>query len=77
MPGRWRTGPSRSPARERSPAGWPGALRELGAVVVEAPAIRIAPIDGPAPELAGYDLVCLTSPNGVSLLFERLRGGRP
>ena len=48
-------------------------LRELGAIVVEAPAIRIAPIDGPAPELAGYDLVCLTSPNGVSLLFERLR----
>ena len=24
VPGRWRTGPSRSPARERSPAGWPG-----------------------------------------------------
>jgi uroporphyrinogen III methyltransferase / synthase len=48
-------------------------LRELGAVVVEAPAIRIAPLDGPAPELSVYDLVCLTSPNGVSLLFERLR----
>ena len=48
-------------------------LRALGAVVVEAPAIRIAPIDGPAPDLSVYDLVCLTSPNGVSLLFERLR----
>jgi uroporphyrinogen III methyltransferase / synthase len=48
-------------------------LRALGAVVVEAPAIRIAPIDGPAPDLAGYDLICLTSPNGVRLLFERLR----
>jgi uroporphyrinogen III methyltransferase/synthase len=24
------------------------------------------------PELAGYDLVCLTSPNGVHLMFERL-----
>jgi uroporphyrinogen III methyltransferase/synthase len=48
-------------------------LRALGAVVVEAPAIRIAAIDGPAPDLAGYDLICLTSPNGVRLLFERLR----
>jgi uroporphyrinogen III methyltransferase/synthase len=48
------------------------ALRSLGAAVVEAPAIRIGPIDGPAPELERYDLVCLTSPNGVRLLFERL-----
>jgi uroporphyrinogen III methyltransferase / synthase len=48
-------------------------LRELGATVVEAPAIRIAPLAGPAPDLDGYDLVCLTSPNGVRLLFERLR----
>ena len=48
------------------------ALRSLGAAVVEAPAIRIVPIDGPAPELERYDLVCLTSPNGVRLLFERL-----
>jgi uroporphyrinogen III methyltransferase/synthase len=47
-------------------------LRELGAAVVEAPAIRIVPIDGPAPDLAEYDLVCLTSANAVELLFERL-----
>ena len=47
-------------------------LRELGADVVEAPAIRIAPLDGPAPEMSRYDLVCLTSPNGVHLLFKRL-----
>jgi uroporphyrinogen III methyltransferase/synthase len=47
-------------------------LRSLGATVVEAPAIRIAPIDGSAPELERYDLVCLTSPNGVRLLFQRL-----
>jgi uroporphyrinogen III methyltransferase/synthase len=40
--------------------------------VIEAPAIRIAPIAGPAPQLEDYDLVCLTSPNAVSLLFERL-----
>jgi uroporphyrinogen III methyltransferase / synthase len=48
-------------------------LQALGAVVVEAPAIRIAPIAGPAPDLTGYDLVVLTSPNGVRLLFDRLR----
>ena len=59
-------------ARAQS-SGLAGRLRELGAVVVEAPAIRIAPIDGPAPDLARYDLVCLTSPNGVRLLFDRLR----
>jgi uroporphyrinogen III methyltransferase/synthase len=59
-------------ARAQS-SGLAQRLRELGAAVVEAPAIRIAPIDGPAPELSGYDLVCLTSPNGVRLLFDRLR----
>jgi uroporphyrinogen III methyltransferase / synthase len=49
-----------------------GRLRALGAAVVEAPAIRIVPRDGPAPDLSRYDLVCLTSPNGVRLLFDRL-----
>jgi uroporphyrinogen III methyltransferase/synthase len=47
-------------------------LRGLGAEVVEAPAIRIAALDGPAPDLSRYDLLCVTSPNGVRLLFERL-----
>ena len=47
-------------------------LRALGAAVVEAPAIRILPIDGPAPALDDYDLLCVTSPNGAHLLFERL-----
>lgn len=47
-------------------------LRALGAEVIEAPAIRINPLDGPAPDLADYELVCLTSANGVELLFERL-----
>ena len=51
-------------ARAQS-SGLARRLRELGAVVVEAPAIRIASLDGPAPDLSGYDLVCLTSPNGV------------
>jgi uroporphyrinogen III methyltransferase / synthase len=49
-------------------------LRALGAEVVEAPAIRIVALDGPALSLAGYDLICLTSPNGVRLLFDRLFG---
>jgi uroporphyrinogen III methyltransferase/synthase len=48
-------------------------LRALGAEVVEAPAIRIRPLAGQAPDLSGYDLVCVTSPNGATLLFERLR----
>jgi uroporphyrinogen III methyltransferase/synthase len=47
-------------------------LRSLGAEVVEAPAIRIEPLPGPAPDPARYDLICLTSPNGARLLFERL-----
>jgi uroporphyrinogen III methyltransferase/synthase len=47
-------------------------LRGLGAGVVEAPAIRIVPLGGPAPDPKRYDLICLTSPNGVRLLFERL-----
>jgi uroporphyrinogen III methyltransferase/synthase len=47
-------------------------LRALGAQAIEAPAIRIAALDGPAPALGDYDLVCLTSPNGVEALFARL-----
>ena len=54
-------------------SGLAARLRSLGASVVEAPAIRIVPLDGPPPEVSKYDLVCVTSPNGVHLLFERLR----
>jgi uroporphyrinogen III methyltransferase / synthase len=77
-------------------------LRELGAEVVQAPAIRIRPLLDAAPRpfrlddpqlgagapasaresgaampfaFASYDLVCLTSPNGVACLFERLASG--
>ena len=58
-------------------SGLASRLRALGAAVIEAPAIRIQALDGPAPDLARYDLVCLTSPNGVRFLFERLhRAGR-
>jgi uroporphyrinogen III methyltransferase/synthase len=51
-------------------------LRGLGAAVVEAPAIRIAPLDTPLPPLRVYDLVCVTSPNGAELLLDRLRDAR-
>jgi len=53
-------------------SGLASRLRELGAEVIEAPAIRIVALPGDAPDLAGYDLVCFTSPNGVALLFDRL-----
>jgi uroporphyrinogen III methyltransferase/synthase len=62
-------------ARAQS-SGLARRLRELGAEVVESPAIKIVPIDGPAPEIERYDLICLTSPNGVELLFERLAHAR-
>jgi uroporphyrinogen III methyltransferase/synthase len=51
-------------------------LRTLGAAVVEAPAIRISPLDTRLPPLGGYDLVCVTSPNGADLLLDRLRDAR-
>jgi uroporphyrinogen III methyltransferase / synthase len=57
-------------------------LRELGAEVVQAPVIRIRPLPGDATaplDLSPYDLICLTSPNGVECLFARLAesGRRP
>jgi uroporphyrinogen III methyltransferase/synthase len=51
-------------------------LRELGADVVEAPAIRIEPREDALPDPRGYDLVCVTSPNGAELLMDRLRDAR-
>ena len=47
-------------------------LRALGARVIEAPAIRIVPRADELPPLERFDLVCLTSANGVELLFDRL-----
>ena len=45
------------------------ALTELGAAVVEAPAIRIETIDHPPFDPAGFDIICLTSANGVEQLL--------
>jgi uroporphyrinogen III methyltransferase/synthase len=49
-------------------------LRELGAAVVETPAIRIEPRAFEAPDLGRYSLICFTSPNGVRILFDGLPG---
>ena len=51
-------------------------LRALGASVVEAPAIRIEPLEATLPDLAGYDLLCVTSPNGARRLLECCRDAR-
>jgi uroporphyrinogen III methyltransferase / synthase len=59
-------------------SGLAARLRELGAEVVETPAIRIQPLPlegallDAVSRLRDYALVCLTSPNGVRLLFEAL-----
>ena len=51
-------------------------LGELGAEVVEAPAIRTRPLEVELPDLAAFDLLCVTSPNGAQELFTRLRDAR-
>jgi uroporphyrinogen III methyltransferase / synthase len=56
-------------------SGLSRSLRELGARVIEAPAIRTRPLDGPALDPTPYDLICFTSANGVEGLFARLRAG--
>jgi uroporphyrinogen III methyltransferase/synthase len=59
-------------------SGFAATLRGLGAEVVELPAIRIEPridteeVRKAAGALGIYELVCLTSPNGVRLLFEAM-----
>ena len=50
-------------------------LEELGARVVQAPVIRMRALPGPPLDPSPYDLICLTSPNGVGGLFERLAAG--
>jgi uroporphyrinogen III methyltransferase / synthase len=50
-------------------------LETLGASVVQAPLIRVRPLKGPPLDPAPYDLICVTSPNGVNGLFQRLSAG--
>jgi uroporphyrinogen III methyltransferase/synthase len=51
-------------------------LQALGARVVLAPAIRTEPLDAALPDLAGFDLLCLTSPTGAARLLELVRDAR-
>jgi uroporphyrinogen III methyltransferase/synthase len=63
--------------RARAQAGGLAAkLRALGAAVVEAPAIRIEPLSVDLPDPRDYDLLVLTSPNGVDELFRHVRDAR-
>jgi uroporphyrinogen III methyltransferase/synthase len=50
-------------------------LQALGAQVLQAPVIRIQPLPGPPLDPSPYDLICVSSPNGVEGLFERLAAG--
>jgi uroporphyrinogen III methyltransferase/synthase len=50
-------------------------LRDLGAEVVQAPAIEVRPLAGPPLDPSPYDLICVTSANGVEQLFARLAAG--
>jgi uroporphyrinogen III methyltransferase/synthase len=64
-------------------SGLAARLSELGAEVVETPAIEIdrRPVDGELREaidrIEEYALVCVTSPNGVRLLFDALATANP
>jgi uroporphyrinogen III methyltransferase / synthase len=59
-------------------SGLAATLRELGAEVVELPAIRIEPridtdeVRRAVERIGEYALICVTSPNGAHLLFEAL-----
>ncbi|HSS05244.1 MAG TPA: uroporphyrinogen-III C-methyltransferase [Solirubrobacterales bacterium] len=64
-------------ARAQS-SGLTATLRALGAEVVELPAIRIEPriesdeVRRAVERIGEYELICLTSPNGVLLLFKAM-----
>jgi uroporphyrinogen III methyltransferase/synthase len=51
-------------------------LRDLGAEVVEAPAIRTVSLDASLPALDAYDLLVVSSPNGARELFARIPDAR-
>ena len=59
-------------------SGLAALLRNLGAETVELPAIRVEPrleseeVRRAVAEIGEYGLICMTSPNGVRLLFEAL-----
>ena len=79
LPARPLSGVSIAVTRARAQAsGLARRLEALGATVVQAPTIRVQPISDPAPaaiDPSAYDLICVTSANGVAGLFERLDDG--
>ncbi|MCW2988174.1 MAG: uroporphyrin-III C-methyltransferase [Solirubrobacterales bacterium] len=62
-------------------SGLAATLRDLGAEVVELPAIRIEPridtaeVRRAVESIGEYALICITSPNGAHLLFDALAAG--
>jgi uroporphyrinogen III methyltransferase/synthase len=62
-------------AREQA-SGLAARLQALGARVVLAPAIRTEPLDARLPDLAGFDLLCLTSPTGAARLLDLVHDAR-
>ncbi len=50
-------------------------LEELGASIVQAPTIKTQSLPGAPLDPTPYDLICLTSPNGVECFFQRLAAG--
>ena len=50
-------------------------LESLGARALQLPTIQTRALPGAPPDVKPYDLLCLTSPTGVSALFERLASG--
>jgi uroporphyrinogen III methyltransferase / synthase len=53
-------------------SGLAAQLRELGAEVLETPAIRIEPRSVLLARPERYDVICFTSPNGVSVYFDAI-----
>jgi uroporphyrinogen III methyltransferase/synthase len=53
-------------------SGLAARLRELGADVIETPAIRIEPRSVLLARPESYDVICFTSPNGVSVYFDAI-----
>ena len=53
-----------------------GRLRALGARVVEAPTLRIEPLEATLPDVGEFDLLCVTSLNGARRLLECCRDAR-
>jgi uroporphyrinogen III methyltransferase/synthase len=64
-------------------SGLAATLRDLGAEVIELPAIRIEPrieseeVHRAVESIGEYALICLTSPNGARLLFDALAAEAP